>query len=74
MFRKRGLAACTAAVVALAVPATSATAATAAATDPGMLSASCPANYTGPTNAATGCPWYVMTYTAAPAALRVPAS
>lgn len=36
--------------------------------DPGLLSASCPANYSGPTNPATGCPWYEMSYTASPSA------
>ena len=60
MFRKTRVAACTAVIAALAIPVTSASAATTAANDPGTGSPSCPANYTGPTNLATGCPWWTM--------------
>ena len=69
MILKRRLAASAAALAAMAaVPVTSAGAATIPVGDPGLLSASCPANYSGPTNPATGCPWYVMSYTAGPTA------
>ncbi|HWE11377.1 MAG TPA: hypothetical protein VG325_18655 [Solirubrobacteraceae bacterium] len=30
---------------------------------PAVTGPSCPAGYSGPTNAATGCPYYVMSYT-----------
>ena len=46
------------ATMALAVPA-----AAAADANPVISGPSCPDNYSGPTNLATGCPYYLMTYT-----------
>ena len=57
MVLKRGLAATTAVIAALAVPA--AATSVARADDPGG-SPRCPDGYAGPINLATGCPWYVM--------------
>jgi hypothetical protein len=61
MFLTRRLAASAALIAALAVPAASAAAATGSANDPGPGNPRCPDNYQGPTNLATGCPWYLMT-------------
>jgi hypothetical protein len=49
------------AAVALGAPVASAGADTSAATDPVSGSPSCPVGYAGPTNLATGCPFWVMT-------------
>jgi hypothetical protein len=49
-----------AAVTVLAVPAASASAATSPATASDQGSPHCPDGYSGPTNLATGCPWYLM--------------
>ena len=73
MFLKRRLTAATAVIAAAAIPATTAVAAVPPAANPAQVSASCPADYSGPTNAATGCPWYVMSYTVSPSA-SLPAS
>lgn len=54
------LAACLAALTAMAVPAMSASPATAATFRAGAGTLRCPPNYTGPTNPATGCPLQVM--------------
>jgi hypothetical protein len=40
-----------------------ANATTGRATDPVITGPSCPDGYNGPTNLATGCPYYLMTYT-----------
>jgi hypothetical protein len=40
-----------------------ASAATSPATDPVITGPSCPDGYNGPTNAATGCPYWMMSYT-----------
>jgi hypothetical protein len=65
MFLRRRLAAFTAFVAALAVgaPVGLASAATSPATDPVITGPSCPDGYRGPTNPATGCPYWLMTYT-----------
>lgn len=65
MFLKRRLAAFAAVTAALAVgaPVASAGAATAAVTDPVITGPSCPDGYSGPTNLATGCPYWLMSYT-----------
>ena len=70
MFLTRRLAACTALTVALAVPVASANAAPPprpSGTGQAQGSPHCPAGYSGPTNLATGCPWYVMVYDTPPA-------
>jgi hypothetical protein len=65
MFLKRRLAAFAAVIAALAVGTSTglASAATTAATAPVVTGPSCPDGYNGPTNLATGCPWWMMTYT-----------
>jgi hypothetical protein len=68
MFLKRrrvGFAAVIAALV-VGAPAAAASTSTARATDPVSAGPSCPANYHGPTNLATGCPWWMMTDTGQP--------
>jgi hypothetical protein len=62
---KRRLAAFAALTAALSVgaPAASASAATTPAGDPVYTGPSCPDGYDGPTNLATGCPYYLMSYT-----------
>jgi hypothetical protein len=66
MFLKRRFAALTAVTAALAVPVASATAATSPVNDWGIGSLSglgsprCPDGYAGPTNLATGCPWWMI--------------
>jgi hypothetical protein len=66
MFLKRRLAAFAAVIAALAVgvPVGLASAAPDPATDPGpvITGPDCPEGYSGPTNLATGCPWWMMTY------------
>jgi hypothetical protein len=64
MFPKRRLAmfAPVLAAVAVAAPAAVSTAATGAGS-PAISGPSCPDNYSGPTNLATGCPYYLMSYT-----------
>jgi hypothetical protein len=64
MFLKRRLAAFAAVMAALAVgsPVAFASATTAAVRDPVVTGPSCPDGYAGPTNLATGCPWWLMTY------------
>jgi hypothetical protein len=61
---KRRLTALAALSAALGVvgPAGSANAATSPAKDPVITGPSCPDGYDGPTNLATGCPWWMMTY------------
>jgi hypothetical protein len=64
MFLKRRVAAFGAVIVTLTcAPAALASAATAAPPDPVVMGPSCPAGYNGPTNLATGCPYWLMTYT-----------
>jgi hypothetical protein len=65
MFLKRRLGAFAAFVAAVAVgaPMASASAATVPLADPIITGPSCPEGYNGPTNAATGCPFWIMTYT-----------
>ena len=58
MFLKRRGAACAVAIAALALPV--ATASAASTDDPGLGSPRCPDGYSGPTNLATGCPWWMM--------------
>jgi hypothetical protein len=67
MFNTRRLGAIAPVIAALAVGAPAAVAATAtpSAADPVISGPTCPANYTGPTNLATGCPYWLMTYTVA---------
>ncbi|MDX6726644.1 MAG: hypothetical protein QOK49_1449 [Baekduia sp.] len=67
MSLKHRLTAFAAVIAALGVagPAGSASAATRPATDPVITGPSCPDGYAGPTNLATGCPYYLMTYTVA---------
>jgi hypothetical protein len=48
--------------LAIAVPVTLASAASAPVADPIITGPSCPVGYSGPTNLATGCPWWMMTY------------
>jgi hypothetical protein len=62
MVLRTRLAACTAVIAALAVPVASASAAPAAtaATTADLGSPRCPDGYSGPTNLATGCPFWVM--------------
>jgi hypothetical protein len=66
MFFKRRLAAFAPVIAALAVaaPVASGSAATSPGTEPILMSTSpsCPAWYNGPTNLATGCPFWLMTY------------
>ena len=57
MFLKRSFAASAAVIAALAVPVASASAAP---THDGLGSPRCPDNYVGPTNLATGCPWWMI--------------
>jgi hypothetical protein len=63
MFLRSGLAAF-AAVAALAVgaPVALASATTIRVGDPVITGPSCPDGYDGPTNLATGCPWWMMAY------------
>ena len=65
MFLKRRPAAFAAVVAALAVgtPVASANAATLPVADPVITGPSCPDGYDGPTNLATGCPYWTMSYT-----------
>lgn len=66
MFLKRRLAAFAPVVAALAVGAPAmASAATAPTAKPVVTGPSCPDGYAGPTNPATGCPYYLMSYTVA---------
>jgi hypothetical protein len=64
MFLKRRLAAFAAVIAALAVaaPVASTSAATIPATDPVITGPRCPDQYDGPTNLATGCPFWMMSY------------
>jgi hypothetical protein len=61
MFLKRALAASAPVITALALGA-SAGAATTSAADPVVTGPSCPDGYAGPTNLATGCPYWLMSY------------
>jgi hypothetical protein len=65
MFLKRRLAAFALVIAASAVgsPVALARAATVPATDPVITGPSCPTGYAGPTNLATGCPYWTMSYT-----------
>ena len=65
MSLKRRLTALAAVTAALGVggPAASASAATSPGTDPVITGPDCPDGYNGPTNLATGCPYYLMSYT-----------
>jgi hypothetical protein len=65
MFLKRRLVvfASVTAALAAALPVAFASAATVPASNPVVTGPSCPAGYTGPTNPATGCPYYTMAYT-----------
>jgi hypothetical protein len=65
MFLRRRRSALTALVAALAVgaPVGLASAAASPATDPVITGPSCPDGYRGPTNPATGCPYWLMSYT-----------
>jgi hypothetical protein len=65
MFLRRRLAAFAAVIAALAVggPVALSSAATSAAADPVITGPSCPDGYNGPTNLATGCPYWLMSYT-----------
>jgi hypothetical protein len=60
MFLNRRFAALAAVISALAVPVASATAATSPVRDSGLGSPRCPDGYAGPTNLATGCPWWMI--------------
>jgi hypothetical protein len=64
MFLKRRLAAFAPVIVALAVgaPVALASAATLPVTGPVITGPSCPDGYAGPTNLATGCPYWMMSY------------
>jgi len=65
LFLKRRLAAFASVTAALAVgaPVASASAATIPLADPVITGPSCPDGYAGPTNLATGCPYWLMSYT-----------
>lgn len=65
MFLRTRLAAFAAVIAAVAVgpPVGLASATTRAATDPVITGPSCPDGYAGPTNLATGCPYWLMSYT-----------
>ena len=64
MFLKSRLVAFAPAIAALAVAVPAmATAATTPVGKPVVTGPSCPAGYAGPTNPATGCPYYLMSYT-----------
>lgn len=65
MFLTRRLAAFTPVIagLALAAPVAAASPATTDVAKPVITGPSCPAGYTGPTNLATGCPYWLMTYT-----------
>jgi hypothetical protein len=65
MFLKKNLAAFVPVIAALTMgaPVAVASAPMTSATTPSVTGPSCPAGYSGPTNAATGCPYYVMSYT-----------
>jgi hypothetical protein len=58
MFLKTRFAALAAVIAALAVPVASASAATSPVKDLGTPR--CPDGYAGPTNLATGCPWWMI--------------
>lgn len=61
MFLKTRSAALAAVIAALAVPVASASAASTPVKDSGGLGTPrCPDGYVGPTNLATGCPWYLI--------------
>jgi hypothetical protein len=63
MFLKRRVAAFGAVIAALAgAPVGLANAATIPVTDPVITGPSCPPGYDGPTNLATGCPYWMMSY------------
>ena len=64
MFVKRRFSAVAAVISALAVgaPVALASAATVPAANPVITGPSCPDGYDGPTNLATGCPYWLMTY------------
>jgi hypothetical protein len=64
MFPKRRLAAFAPVIAALAVgaPVASASGATSPVPDPVITGPSCPEGYAGPTNLATGCPYWMMSY------------
>jgi hypothetical protein len=51
------------AALAVGAPVAAAGATTAPATDPVVKGPSCPDGYAGPTNLATGCPYWLMSYT-----------
>jgi hypothetical protein len=79
VFLKRLPAAFAAVIAALAVsaPVALASAATIPVTDPVVTGPSCPDGYDGPTNLATGCPYWMMSYTVeypGRASFRCPAS
>jgi hypothetical protein len=65
MFLKRRLGVLAPILAALAVgaPVALASAATTPATKPVVTGPSCPDGYAGPTNLATGCPYWLMSYT-----------
>ena len=64
MFRKRRLVAFAPVIAALAVgsPMAFASATTSSVKDPVVTGPSCPDGYAGPTNLATGCPYWTMSY------------
>jgi hypothetical protein len=62
MLHKKRLAACTAVVSALAFAVVPANATNTPVNDRALGSPRCPADYTGPTNLATGCPFWLMIY------------
>lgn len=79
MFLKRRLAASALVIAAVAVgaPVTLASAAAIPVTKPVVAGPSCPDGYAGPTNLATGCPYWMMSYTVqypGQPAFRCPAS